>query len=58
MLEIIFEEIGICSQADLDAIDPCLLDQIFELLFNSDESPGAEGGIGDLRRKLQRSVSD
>ena len=53
LLEIIFEEIGICAKADLDAIDPCLLDQIFELLFNSNESPAE-----DLRRKLQRSLSD
>eukprot|EP00986_Skeletonema_menzelii_P014275 scaffold9235_cov152-Skeletonema_menzelii.AAC.5 len=57
LLEIIFEEIGICAQADLDAIDQCLLNQVFELLFNSEESP-AEDGIGDLRRKLQRSLSD
>eukprot|EP00985_Skeletonema_marinoi_P002962 scaffold1218_cov220-Skeletonema_marinoi.AAC.1 len=57
LLEIIFEEIGICAQADLDAIDPCLLNRIFELIFASDESP-PEGGIGDLRRKLQRSLSN
>jgi len=57
LLEIIFEEIGICAQADLDAIDPCLLNRIFELIFTSDESP-PEGGIGDLRRKLQRSLSN
>ncbi len=57
LLEITFEEIGICAQADLDAIDPCLLNQIFDLIFNVGESSD-EGGIGDLRRKLQRSLSN
>jgi hypothetical protein len=55
LLEIIFEEIGICAQANLDAIDPCLLNQIFELIFVNSE--GGEGSLGDVRRKLQRSLS-
>ena len=54
LLEIIFEEIGICAQANLDAIDPCLLNQIFEIMFISEESSPS---LGDVRRKLQRSLS-
>jgi len=51
-LKIMFEEIAQCAGAELD-FNPCLLDQIFEIIFSSDDPDGTFDGV---RRKLEHSL--
>jgi len=53
MLQIMFEEIAQCAGAELD-FNPCLLDQIFQIVFFSEDSDDSFDGV---RRKLEEALS-
>ena len=58
-MEIVFKEIGVCAQANLDAVDQCVMDEVFDLIFSlSGEESSPEDGLDGIRRKLNRSLAN
>jgi len=55
MIQIMIEEIASCAGADLESIDPCLFDQMMNLLFVGDSNDDGFGGdsLDRVRRRLQ-----
>jgi len=55
MIQIMIEEIASCAGADLESIDPCLFDQMMNLLFSPGDNDDGFGGdsLDRVRRRLQ-----
>lgn len=54
MIRIMLEEIASCAGADMDSIDPCLFDQMMDLLFSGANDEGfGDDSIDRVRRRLQ-----
>lgn len=60
MIQIMIEEIASCAGADLESIDPCLFDQMMNLLFSGPSNDDGFGGdsLDRVRRKLEHTFDN
>ena len=61
LLKIMLEEIAVCAGAEIDNVNPCLMDQLLAILFSPDslgfDDDDYEGDAFDgLRRRLEHTV--
>ena len=60
MIQIMIKEIASCAGADLESIDPCLFDQMMNLLFSGPSNDDGFGGdsLDRVRRRLEHTFDN